>query len=259
MRHFLASLIFLALLWSIAWATYHPVPQALVMMPTVYDDGKACPHDCDAHVVFDASHNGTRNAYDPASVRSDPRKCTIGQKCVICFSEADSSCIQATYRGSGPPKNRFDLTPAFFEENCGRSGLPAPIAAICREAIPQVETLRTRLNCFQNPTHPRCKDLMERVAGRKAADEVLYAKCKSLTEPVFNRKYKDRVAMQRFDDCQYELLRRGGTPRKRWHLLLDGACRPGTYVGKDGLDCCSGNLYQTALLDSECKLFFLPR
>lgn len=233
--------------------------RAQEMRPTVYDDGKSCPAGCDAHVVFNPIHNGTRNAFDPASNRNAPRKCAVGQKCMVCFSSSDSSCIAVTYRGSGPPPTKFDFTPAFFEENCRRSDtLPAPLAQICNAANPTVERLRTQINCFQNAAHPKCKELMERVIRRKAADDILYDECRRLGEAAFNRKYRRNPAMQRIHDCKYEKLRRGFNPRTgvRWHLLLDGACRPGTYAGKSGLDCCSGNLYQTALLGGECNLFF---
>jgi hypothetical protein len=255
-RHLWILLMLPVALWSIAAASRTYAPQALEMRPTVYDDGKSCPNNCDAHVVFADSHNGTRNAYDPASSRNAPRKCTVGQKCMICFSEQASSCLAVTYRGSGPPKNRFDFTPAFFEENCEHAGLPVPLARMCSEAKPEVERLRTRVNCFQTPEHPQCKALMKKVMERKAADEVLYAECKSLGQAAFNTKYKNQPAKQRINDCQYEKLKRGGLPQNRWHLLLDGACRAGTYVGRDGLDCCSGNLYQAALLGRECRLFF---
>jgi hypothetical protein len=247
-----------AALWFVS-ASYTSAIQVTEMKPTVYDDGKSCPGDCDAHVVFSPVHNGTRNAYDPASSRNEPRKCAPGQKCMVCFSAPDSSCVAVTYRGAGPPQGKFDFTPAFFEENCGRTDLPAPLAQICRAANPAVEKLKTRsLNCFQNPEHPKCEELMERVIRRKAADDVLYDECQRLGEAAFNRKHRRNPAMQRINDCKYEKLRRGLNPRTgvRWHLLLDGACRPGTYAGRSGLDCCSGNLYQTALLGSECNLFF---
>jgi hypothetical protein len=153
---------------------------------------------------------------------------------------------------------KFDFTPAFFEENCGRNDLPAPLAQICRSANPTVERLRTQINCFQHPAHPKCKDLMSEASRRKAVDDAVYDECKRMGEAAFNRKYINSPSMQRTNDCQYEKLRRGLNPRTgvRWRLLLDGACRPGTYVGKNGLDCCTGNLYQTALLGSECNLFF---
>lgn len=243
-------------------ASYTSAIQVREMTPTVYDDGKSCPGGCDAHVVFSAVHNGTRNAYDRMSSRSAPRKCTPGQKCMVCFSAADSSCIEVTYRGAGPPAGKFDFTPAFFEENCGRADLPAPLVAICRAANPVVERLRTRhINCFENLEHPKCKEMMYEASRRKAVDDAAYDECKRMGEAAFNRKFINSPSLQRHNDCQYEKLRRGLNPRTRvrWHLLLDGACRPGTYVGKSGLDCCTGNLYQAALLGSECALFFPSR
>src|SRR5678815_3529015 len=74
-------------------------PQARRMFPTTYDDGKRQPGNCDAHVVFHPSVNGTRNAFDPASTRESPRKCVKDQFCRICFSEQADSCMLARYRG----------------------------------------------------------------------------------------------------------------------------------------------------------------
>ena len=30
--------------------------------------------------------------------------CVNGKECVICFGEADASCMSATYRGGGPDR-----------------------------------------------------------------------------------------------------------------------------------------------------------
>lgn len=46
------------------------IPPAVNMTPAVYDDGKSCPNDCDAHVVFHPRHNGTADAYDPSGSRA---------------------------------------------------------------------------------------------------------------------------------------------------------------------------------------------
>ncbi|HEX8474116.1 MAG TPA: hypothetical protein VF666_08800 [Pyrinomonadaceae bacterium] len=230
------------------------------MQPTIYDDGKSCPGGCDAHVVFNAVHNGTRNAFDPSSSRSAPRKCRVGRQCKICFSANDASCMTALYRGGGPDVGRFDFTPAFYEENCTRTGLPEQFAAKCRSAAPIIERLKTQVNCIINPTHEKCRALMEPFVRRKAADDVLYAECKRLGLTAFNRKYRETPALQRSLDCNYEMLRTGRNSRgQTWRRLLDGACKPGTYAGRDGLDCCSGSLYAAALLDTECTQFFARR
>jgi hypothetical protein len=49
--------------------------RAQEMTLTIYDDGKAYPGGCDAHVVVNPSDNGTRFAFDPASSRPRPQKC----------------------------------------------------------------------------------------------------------------------------------------------------------------------------------------
>jgi hypothetical protein len=241
--------------------SFMAAPQARNMIATIYDDGKSCPNNCDAHVVFNPRHNGTSNAFDPSSSPNAPARCTVGQACKICFSADASSCMLATYRGAGPAVGRFDFTPAFFEENCPKANLPIAFATQCRTAKPAMDRLALRINCIQNPEHERCRALMETVARRKAADDVLYDECKSMGEAAFNRKYRNRPRMQRTNDCSYEMLRTGGPNSRgeRWRRLLDGACRPGTYVGRNGLDCCSGSLYAAAFLGSECTQFFIPQ
>lgn len=257
MRYIGALIMILACLSYVTISSSTAPPQARNMIATIYDDGKSCPGNCDAHVVFYPTHNGTRNAFDPASSRSAPQKCVIGKKCKICFSEDASSCMLATYRGAGPEVGRFDFTPAFYEENCPKSDLPAVFARQCRSAVPAVNKLKNEVNCIANPGHEKCKRLMETVADRKAADDVLYEQCKSLGQTAFNRQHKDHPQMQRSNDCAYEKLRTGG--RGKWRRLLDGACRSGNYVGRDGLDCCSGSLYAAAMLGRECRNFFVPK
>ena len=85
---------------------------------TIYSDGASCPGNCDAHVVFHRSHNGTKFASLPSSPRSSPVACKVGEPCRICFDDRDSSCMDVLYRGNGPDKERFDFTPAFYEAAC---------------------------------------------------------------------------------------------------------------------------------------------
>src|SRR5687767_14716582 len=41
-----------------------------------------------------------------------------------------------------------------------------------------------------------------------------------------------------------------------WKKLLPGVCRPGTFVGRNGLDCCSRNLSADGPLGAECIRFY---
>lgn len=228
------------------------------MEPTVYDDGRACPNGCDAHVVFHPAHNGTSRAFDPSSQRSSPRKCVAGQPCTICFSEAASSCMTATYRGAGPPRGRFDFTPAFYEENCPKPGLPQVFAAQCSAARAALPALQNKVNCVATPEHEKCRVLMTAAAQRKAADDRLYEECVTLGEAKYNSHKEPRL--QRSIGCAYEQIGTGHNSHGvTWKRLLDGGCRPGTYAGRDGLDCCTGSLYEAALLGRECAQFFVPR
>ena len=261
MRHIFGFVLFLVCFSCAAMPSLATIPQASNMTATIYDDGKSCPNDCDAHVVFHRRYNGTRNAFHPSSSRSAPEKCVAGQPCKICFSEDDASCMLAMYRGAGPDVGRFDFTPAFYEENCSKPNLPAAFARQCRSAQPTIDILKNQINCIATPDHEKCKALIDTVARRKAADDVLYDECKRLGEAAFNRKHSGQPGMQRSNDCAYEKLSTGGPNSKgqRWKRLLDGACRPGTYVGKDGLDCCSGSLFAAAMLGSECRNFFVKK
>jgi hypothetical protein len=63
---------------------------------------------------------------------------------------------------------------------------------------------------------------------------------------------------RRANACNYSDLRLGGSGDRRWRLLLPAACRPDTFVGRDGLDCCSENVRFAASVHPECTTFF-PR
>jgi hypothetical protein len=175
-------IVFLSILLAIFLTapTSTSAPQAQNMIPTTYDDGKSCPNNCDAHVVFHPSVNGTRNAFDPSSSRESPRKCVKGQLCKICFSQQADSCMLAMYRGAGPDVDRFDFTPAFYEENCSKPQLPLAFARKCRTAEAAIANLRTQINCIEQPTHEKCRPMMDVVVRRKAADDLLYAECKQM-------------------------------------------------------------------------------
>jgi hypothetical protein len=230
---------------------------AVRMTPTAYDDGLACPGGCDAHVVFHASHNGTRNAFDPASPRSSaPAPCRPGLACRICFGEEEASCTVAVYRGDGPPPGRLDFTTSFFAQRCGDADLPTPLAAYCRFIAEKAGELRARVSCFASPGDPRCRAAMQAAAARQARDAPRFAACMRLGDAAFNARYRAHPDLQRSDDCGYEPRPRPGA---RWPRLLDGTCRPGSYVGREGADCCSSDVTAAAALWPECVDFYPKR
>jgi len=226
------------------------------MTATAYDDGLACPAGCDAHVVFHPSHNGTRNAFDPASSRDAPAACRSGSPCRICFDEDAASCTVALYRGAGPPPRRFDFTTRFLAERCGDADLPKALRDFCGFAREKAAELRGRVSCFATPADARCRARMEAAAARQARDAPRFAECARLGDTAFNAKHRDRPDLQRSDDCAYEPRPSRGA---RWSRLLDGACRPGTYVGREGEDCCSGVIEAAAALWPECADFYPSR
>lgn len=264
MRYVLASLAIvlsfgLATL-SINWVT-SAGPQAKKMRSTIYDDGKSCPGGCDAHVVFDSSNNGTRYAFAPSSTRKAPQKCKNGDICTICFSEDDASCMQALYRGNGPHIDAFDFTPPFYEANCDKPNLPKEFAGVCTTLKTGSRRYEGLVNCILTPDDKRCASVIEPAKKRKQIDDPIYAECVKMGTKAFNAQFPGRPEKQRMNgDCGYEKLKTGRNSKGRtWHRLLDGACRPGTYVGKDGTDCCTGSIYAAAGLVTECNLFFVKK
>jgi hypothetical protein len=229
------------------------------MMATIYDDGKACPGNCDAHVVFDRSNNGTSNAYDPSSKRTTPEKCRIGQTCTICFSDAAESCMSALYRGAGPGIDRFDFTPAFYEQNCNKTGLPIQFTQVCTTLAARMKKYEAQVNCILTPDDKRCAAVINPARLRKKIDDPIFDKCQQMGTKAFNALYPGHPEKQRMDgDCGYEKLRTGHNSNKTqtWHRLLDGACRSNNYVGIAGTDCCTGSIYAAAGLITECNRFF---
>ncbi|MGO4158707.1 hypothetical protein [Cupriavidus sp. YAF13] len=222
---------------------------------TMYDDGKSCPHDCDAHVVFKSRLNGTQFAHTPSSVPAKYEDCPKDADCEICLAVERKECLTVMYRGDGPGEMTFDFTPAFFESRCGTTSIPTLLEKECLRLRVAAAKLDGTINCFSNLDHPKCKDIMASALARKNADLPIFNECKRVTEEKFNRGKP--LKAQRINDCAYEAAINGG-PNKhgtRWNKLLPGACRPGTYVGRDGLDCCSGSSFKDGPLLQECEAF----
>jgi hypothetical protein len=234
--------------------------QSVEFEPTCYDDGVACPASCDAHVVLHPSHNGTLHARKPESTTAQPEKCKVGENCVVCFSETPESCVKAIYRGAGPPKNRFDFTPAFYASVCGSTDLPIPLVQQCKALERTRAKISSRVNCFDEPSHAKCSTLIRTAKELQEKDVVLFEECRSLGEAAFNRKYMTEPVLQRSNNCMYE---KHGTGRNSlgvaWRRLLPAACRPGSFVGKAGLDCCSSDTFNAACFFSECSIYFPQR
>lgn len=230
------------------------------MQATMYDDGLACPGNCDAHVVFAPRHNGTRNAFaPPLDNRNNPTKCSNGDDCIICFEEDESSCIVVRYRGNGPHQGRFDFTPAFFTENCNRSELPPQFDAKCKDLENRVRRLGydERVNCFASKSVASCAAILESAIRRKAEDSPERTACIRNGQKAYNYLQTDQ-RKQRSHGCNYEKYGTGGPNSlgQTWRRLLPAACRENTFVGRDGLDCCSNDRFAAAALHPECSIFF---
>jgi hypothetical protein len=223
---------------------------------TIYDDGLSCPGDCDAHVVFHPSLNGTEFAHDPATLTAPFAPCVNGKPCRICLESGGAQCLTVTFRGAGPSRMTFDLTPKFYEQACaGEVALP-PLAAKCRELSRAAAGLAGRVNCLRTPEVPVCTARMATARAAQEADRPLFEQCKAEGEARFNAGRP--VTEQRSNACAYERKGTGG-PNSRgvtWRRLLPGACRPGTFVGRDGLDCCSGSPLADGPLGAECRAFY---
>jgi hypothetical protein len=229
------------------------------MTPTIYDDGMSCPAGCDAHVVINNADNGTRNAFSVDSTRSSPRKCRSGEPCNICFSDAADSCMQAVYRGAGPPAGTFDFTPAFYDTNCGGTGIPQALKQQCEALDRAARNLgyQRATNCFASPAAPACIAIMAEAARQQAEDRPERDKCLSLGESAYNQQQSD-PKKRRANACDYTQQKLGGPYAKgvTWRKLMPAACREGTFVGRDGLDCCSTNTRFAASVHPECKRYF---
>lgn len=230
--------------------------QARDITPTIYDDGLACPGNCDAHVVLNRRDNGTPYASLPSSPRSSPRACVRGQACRICFSDGDDTCMEATYRGNGPPVGRFDFTPTFFAQHCGRAGSPAALSRYCAQL--DARGYGGRINCFAERDHPSCRGVMAAAEARRREDLPKRAACVAEGQVSFNTR-QSRPEDRRAEGCNYSELSLGRNSRGvTWRLLLPGSCREGTYVGEFGTDCCSADARFAAHVHPECSIYF-PR
>ncbi len=223
---------------------------------TVYDDGMSCPGECDAHVVFHPSMNGTEFAHDPATPKTPYLKCTNGAQCEICFSSGKQQCLTVLYRGAGPTKNTFDLTPAFYDQACPTASTHPALESKCREIAKAAASLSGRINCIRETAHQQCKTLIDGETLKREADQPHFELCRKLGEAKFNATQVE--SKRRSNDCAYEATGTGGPNSKgtTWRKLLPGACRPGTFVGRDGLDCCNGNPSSDGPLGIECRGFY---
>lgn len=223
---------------------------------TIYADGKSCPANCDAHVVFDKDLNGTEFAHAPYSDSLAYTKCTKNSSCEICFSSNRQQCIVVMYRGAGPSKNTFDFTPAFFELHCTKTNELPSLEKKCDELRKGASVLKGRINCIRNTDHDLCEDLMAQAQALRDADLLNYQRCNLIGAAQFNKTQPTR--QQRSKDCAYEAHGTGGPNSKgtTWRKLLPAACHPNAFVGRDGLDCCTGNRLTDGGFSLECRPFY---
>jgi hypothetical protein len=241
---FLLTMLFLA--------AVVPASQAEVKKITIYADGVSCPANCDAHVVFNESMNGTEFAHKPGTKYSD---CVEDEECRICFESGEKQCLMVMYRGGGPKPNTFDFTPAFYQKACASTPAQPLLAKECVSLKESAKALDGRINCLATPENPKCTAIIAAAKAARELDIPNYKKCLQMTEDAYNKVVQ--VAEQRDNDCTYE---KNGTGKNSkgltWRKLLPAACREGTYVGRDGLDCCSGNTFADGPLGRECRGFY---
>jgi hypothetical protein len=140
---------------------------------TIYDDGRSCPGNCDAHAVLNAAQNGTLHAYLPGT-RSNPKKCRKGEMCKICFGHSSNTCMAVLYRGSGPPSGKVDFTPAFYRQHCGVPDIPKALVDQCAALDRAVSKRKyhTKLNCVSGDTSARCVSAVAKAQSEYDADDV---------------------------------------------------------------------------------------
>lgn len=223
---------------------------------TIYDDGLSCPSNCDSHVVFHPTLNGTQYAHHPDTKQSPFRKCVSGEKCHICFASHLNQCMEVMYRGGGPSKMTFDFTPSFYSDSCPGAETHTVLRNKCKELKLSEQSLAGRVNCIKEQNNGRCTQLIATARAAKDADLPLYESCREQGETKFNVAHpKDE---QRSLACAYEKFGTGGPNSKgtTWRKLLPAACREGSFVGKDGLDCCNGIPFADGPLGRECRSFY---
>ncbi|EMG2118666.1 hypothetical protein V4Z64_005170 [Pseudomonas aeruginosa] len=242
-----------ALIACLLLASIASLSQAETIRLTVYDDGRACPGNCDAHVVFREDLNGSDFAHIPGTQKG---KCVDGQKCEICIESGRKQCLEVTYRGAGPTGKTFDLTPSFFREACEPTPAQPALAAKCKALIKEVHALDGRINCIATPDNAKCAAMIAKAKAAQALDQPKYEQCALLGEYKYN---KDKPkAERRVDKCSYEWLSNGGPNSKgvTWRRLLPGACRQGNYVGPYGTDCCTGVQFEDGPKGIECTVYY---
>jgi hypothetical protein len=222
----------------------------------MYDDGLSCPGGCDAHVVFSNSMNGTQFAHAPDSTPGHYGKCTVGQTCLVCLEAGDNQCLPVVYRGGGPPVGTFDFTPRFYQQACPTAPAGTMLSAKCVELKAAAKALESRVNCILEPTAPPCVAMMKAAAELRSLDQPKFQACRTQGQATYNKG--KAPADKRSDECAYESVGTGGPNSRgvRWRKLLPAACREGTFVGRDGTDCCSGVLFADGPLGRECSAFY---
>lgn len=223
---------------------------------TVYDDGLSCPAGCDAHVVFHKEMNGTEFAHLPQNTSAPFLKCVAGAGCRLCIESGGKQCLEAMYRGAGPSEMTFDFTPRFYQTACASKPTQPLLAAKCAQLAKAAAKLEGRKNCISHPKSDGCANLIVQAVAAKTADRVEQLRCKSIGEAAYNKTKAE--AQQRSNGCSYERTGSGGPNSKgtTWKRLLPGACRDETFVGRDGLDCCSGLTIADGMLGLECAHFY---
>jgi hypothetical protein len=245
LRHILSALLVAALAWGLMAGRASAAAQT--MQPTTYDDGLACPGGCDPHVVFHKRHNRTENAFRPPlanQTAAADHPCVSGQSCMICFDASDASCIEVLYRGNGPPEGRFDFTSSFMVEACGRAASqPATLRRECEGmARTAAKAYGGKLSCIAHPNDPACTSLIAEARAAQVDDRPEFLSCRKRGVVAYNKAQTETVRRRSpSNGCAYaENLRATNSHGESWQRLMPGACRDGTFVGRDGLDCCIG-------------------
>ncbi|HBP6526345.1 TPA: hypothetical protein L6A81_11955 [Pseudomonas aeruginosa] len=242
----------LALVASLLLASFASFSQAETIRLTVYDDGLSCPGGCDAHVVFDDELFKTGFARLPGTENS---RCVENEKCEICIESGRKQCLEVTYRGRGPTKKTYDLTPAFFREACANTPTQPALAAKCRELQRDAQSLDGRINCIATPGHAKCIEMIANAKTAQDLDRPKYEQCVSVGEDNYNQGKP--ASEKRANDCTYEFLRTGHNRNGViWRKLLPAACRAGTYVGPYGTDCCNGFPFEDGPKGKECEFYY---
>ncbi len=132
------------------------------------------------------------------------------------------------YRGNGPSKNTFDLTPGFYSLWCDKPAIPTRLRSQCESLMERSKRLFGRINCIVNP---ECQVMMQAAVRDKQKDTEKYQQSRIEGQATYNASRHDKD--KRAHNCAYSCLSIGGPNSRgvvwkiaRWGMSGQYLCGP---------------------------------